>query len=86
MGWLLLSCGVVLIAVGIERSYGAARRAVSPLVHAGEPTRARLEAQRPFPFRPRVRTFVARATLSVAWLAIALYGLFLASTAQVSLA
>jgi hypothetical protein len=31
---------------------------------------------RPLPFRPKVRTVVTRALVSMGWLAIALYGLY----------
>ena len=59
--------------------YAVAREAISPLVHAGEPTRTAIEATRPLLARPRVRLFVRRLTTSIGWIAIALYGLFLAS-------
>lgn len=79
VGPLLVSCGVLGAVLGAWRGYAVAREAISPLIHTGEPTRTALEATRPFLARPRVRLFVRRLTTSIGWIAIALYGLFLAS-------
>jgi hypothetical protein len=65
--------------VGAWRGYAAAREAMAPLGHAGDPTRTAIEATRPFLARARVRLFVRRLMASVAWIAVALYGLFLVS-------
>ena len=82
MGAVLFGCGLVLAAVGGWRGYGLARRAVAPLALAGEPTRTAIEALRPLPMRPRVRTFAARVAMSLGWLAVAFYGLFMIAAAQ----
>lgn len=79
MGAILEFCGLTAALVGAWRGYAVAREAISPLVHAGEPTRTAIEATRPLLARPRVRLFVRRLSISIGWIAIALYGLFLAS-------
>jgi hypothetical protein len=79
IGLLLVSCGALGAVLGAWRGYAVAREAISPLIHAGEPTRTAIEATRPLLARPRVRLFVRRLTISIGWIAIALYGLFLAS-------
>ena len=76
----LIGSGAVLTFVGSWRGYAFARRALAPLIHEGEPTRSLLEGLRPLPLRPRVRTFALRVVLSVMWLALAFYGLYLAVT------
>lgn len=82
MGVVLLGCGLVLTAVGMWRGYALARRAVVPFVHEGEPTRAAIEALQRLPMRPRFRLFLSRAALSLVWLAMAFYGLFLVAASQ----
>jgi len=79
MPFLLVLTGLTTAAIGTWRSYGAARLAVAPLVHLGERTRTALDAGLPVHERSRVRLFVRRVTLSIAWLVIGFYGLFLAS-------
>jgi hypothetical protein len=81
----LLGSGAALACIGGWRGYASARRALAPLIHEGEPTRARIEATRPFPMRPRVRMFAARVALSIGWLTLAFYGLFLAVTGATGL-
>jgi hypothetical protein len=76
VAFVLATCGFVLTAIGVWRSYTSARHALAPLAHQGDPTRAAIEAMRPLPFRPKVRTVVTRALVSMGWLAIALYGLY----------
>ena len=80
VGLALIGSGAVLAVVGAWRGYALARRALAPLIHEGEPTRSLIEGLRPLPMRPRVRTFASRVLLSVAWLALAFYGLYLAVT------
>ena len=75
-------CGLVVAVIGGWRSYAMAREALAPLVHDGDPTRSAIEASRPFPMRPRVRLFARRVTLSVGWLLVAFYGLYLVASAQ----
>ena len=79
IGLLLVSCGTFGVVLGAWRGYTLAREALSPLIHEGEPTRTAIEATRPVLARPRVRLFVRRLTISIGWIAVALYGLFLAS-------
>jgi len=82
--FLLLASGTVLVVVGFVRGYAAARLALSPLIHEGEPTRSVVEALQPLPMRPRFRRMAGRVAQSIAWLSVALYGLFLISAAQVA--
>jgi hypothetical protein len=77
MGILLATCGLTALVLGSWRSYAVARDALGPIVHDGEPTRTRLEADWPIYRRSRVRRFVRRVVVSVGWLSIAMYGLFL---------
>jgi hypothetical protein len=86
LGLALTGSGAVLAVVGGWRGYVFARRALSPLLHEGEPTRTRIEALRPLAMRPRVRLFASRVVLSVLWLGLAFYGLFLAVTGAAWLA
>ena len=76
LAFILATCGFVLTAIAVWRSYTSARQALAPLAHQGDPTRAALEALRPLPFRPKVRTVVSRVLLAMGWLAVALYGLY----------
>ncbi len=68
---------MVAAVIGVWRSYAVAREALAPVAHEGDPTRTAIEATRPLPLRPRVRLFVRRVVVSVAWLTVALYGLYL---------
>ena len=74
--FLLLTCGFVLVVVGLVRSYSLVRQAIAPLIHQGDPTRAAIEALRPLPMRPRFRVAAMRAVMAMAWLVISLYGLY----------
>jgi hypothetical protein len=78
MGTLVIACGLVVVAIGVWRSYGLAREALGPLVHEGEATRTAVEAARPMHARFRVRLFFRRVVAAVGWSVIALYGVFLA--------
>ena len=82
MGIVLEICGATAALIGGWRSYAMAREALAPLVHDGDPTRSAIEASRPFPMRPRVRLFARRVILSVGWLFVAFYGLYLVVSAQ----
>jgi hypothetical protein len=82
---VLGACGLVLMIVGLLRSYLVARTAIAPLIHQGDPTRAAIEALRPLPFRPKFRTVLIRALVSMGWLALSLYGLYLVVRASVVL-
>jgi hypothetical protein len=77
MGMLLTACGLTALVLGSWRSYAVACDALGPIVHDGEPTRTRVEAAWPIYKRSRVRRFVRRVFVSVGWLSVAMYGLFL---------
>jgi hypothetical protein len=79
MGTILVLSGLMTAVLGTWRGYAAARAAVGPLVHDGEPTRTAIEAARPLHARSRVRLFARRVAVSVGWLLVATYGLFLLS-------
>ena len=80
MGPLLVVTGLTASVIALWRSYAAAREAIGPVVHPGEPTRTALEAVRPLHARSRVRLFAARVARSVGWLLVASYGLFLVAS------
>ncbi len=77
---LLLTCGLVLAGLGTWYGYLHARAALLAPMREVEPTRARIDARRSVLARTRVRRFARSAVLSVCWLTIALYGLYMAST------
>lgn len=81
IGGILLFCGGLLAVVGTWRGYVSARAALGPIAHRadGDPTRAAVEAAQPLVARPRVRAALASVLRAVAWLGLAMYGLFLAS-------
>ncbi|MBP1705863.1 MAG: hypothetical protein H6Q36_1602 [Chloroflexi bacterium] len=74
-----VACGVTAVAVAGATSYRHLRGAIEPLHQDGEPTRAAIEATRPFAARSRVRLVVRHAVLAAGWLTVALYGLGLAA-------
>ena len=82
--FLLLGCGLAAVGIGSWRGYRATRAAVAPLVHDGDPTRTAIEATRRVIDRPRVRLFARRLAVALGWLAVAMYGLFLVTAAQVA--
>ncbi len=82
IGPLLVACGVTLTALGAWRSYAVAREAIAPLVHEGDPTRHAIEAHRPLPLRPRVQLAARRVAISLGWLLLAFYGLYLVTGGQ----
>ena len=84
MGLLLVLSGLTAAAFGLWRGYAAARGALGPLIHDGEPTRTAIEAARPLHARSRVRLFARRASLSVLWLVVGFYGLFLVAVGLVA--
>lgn len=79
IGFVLVCSGALGVLLGAWRGYAVARQAIAPIVHAGDPTRTAIEATRPVYDRPRVRLFARRLAISIGWIAVALYGLFLAS-------
>jgi len=82
VGFVLEVCGGMAIVIGGWRSYAVAREALAPLAHDGDPTRTEIEAARPLVERPRVRLFARRAAVSLGWLAVAFYGLYLVVRGQ----
>jgi hypothetical protein len=82
MQLLLETCGIVALVIGGWRSYAMAREALGPVAHQGDPTRTALEAGRPFLERMRVRLFLRRLAVSLGWLLVAGYGLYLVSVGQ----
>ncbi len=77
MRLILETCGIVAVAIGGWRSYAMARAALGPIAHQGDPTRTALEAGQPILARTRVRLFLRRVAVAVAWLLVAGYGLYL---------
>jgi len=82
MQLLLETCGIVALVIGGWRSYAMAREALGPIAHQGDPTRTALEAGRPILERTRVRLFLRRIAISLAWLLVAGYGLYLVAVGQ----
>lgn len=78
---VLLTSGLVAAVLGTWRAYAVARQAVGPFVHEGDATRTLIDAGRPVHARIRVRLFARRVGTALAWLALAMYGLFLLSVA-----
>ncbi len=71
--------GVFSVVCGSWRGYLAARQAVLPLVREGDPTRTLIEATRPLHERSRVRLAARNVGVSLLWLGVAMYGLYLAT-------
>ena len=82
MGHVLIVCGFVVIAIGTWRGYANARAVVAPLVHPGDATRTAAEATSHVAEPARVRQAARNLVAAIAWLVIALYGLFLVATAE----
>lgn len=82
IGEILVLSGAATAGIGGWRGYGAARQAIGPFVHEGDPTRSAIEASRPLVARPRVRRFVRGLVIAVGWLLVAMYGLYLVGFAQ----
>jgi hypothetical protein len=76
---VLILSGTFALGWGVVRGYLCARAALLPLTGEGEPTRGLIEASRPVYARTRIRTAARQAALAVVWLAVALYGLYLAT-------
>ncbi len=79
MGGIIVLCGLIVVVIAGWRSYALAREALVPLAHVSDtdPTRRAIEAQQPLPMRPRVRRFARCVALSVIWLVVCFYGLYL---------
>ena len=78
-GDILVISGLFALVYGTWRGYVAARQAVLPLVRQGDETRTLIEAARPLHERSRVRIAARNVGLSLVWLAVAMYGLYLAT-------
>lgn len=78
-GVVLVISGLFAVGYGTWRGYAAARQAVLPLVREGDETRTLIEAARPVHERSRVRLAARNAGLSMLWLGVAMYGLYLAT-------
>ena len=76
---VLIATGLFSTGWGCWRGYAAARATLVPLQSGGDPTRALVEAAQPVHARARVRAAAHNVLLAVLWLAVALYGLFLAT-------
>jgi hypothetical protein len=74
---VLILAGAFAATWGVVRGYLSARAALLPIVGDGEPTRGLVEASQPVYTRPRVRMAARHAVLAVAWLVVAMYGLYL---------
>jgi hypothetical protein len=83
MPLVLVACGLVLAGTGTWFGYRSARDALVPAVRDGDPTRAALDATRPLHARPGIRRAVRSVAAAVAWLVLALYGLYLAQTGMI---
>jgi hypothetical protein len=82
MSAVLVLTGLVAVAIGTWRGYVNARLVLAPLVHPGEPARTAVEATQPLLARARVRRAARHVLVSLAWLAVAMYGLFLVASAE----
>ena len=82
MGLVLLLCGLSATTIGTWRGYANARAVMAPLAHPGDPTRTAVEATQPLAERARVRRMARNLAAAVAWLVIAMYGLFLIASAE----
>jgi hypothetical protein len=74
-----LVAGLAAATYAAWRSYVAARSALLPLIREGDPTRTLIDATRPVYSRSRVRIAARNVAISLVWLTVAMYGLFLAS-------
>jgi hypothetical protein len=79
---VLLACGLAATAIGTWRGYVNARAIVAPLVHPADATPTAVEATTPDAERARVRQAARNVVAAIAWLVIALYGLFLVASAE----
>ena len=79
---VLLACGLAATAIGTWRGYVNARAVVAPLVHPAGATRTAVEATTPAAERAPIRQAARNLVAAIAWLVIALYGLFLVASAE----
>jgi hypothetical protein len=81
VGAILLLSGFVAVTYGSWRGYAAARSALIPLLREGDETRSRIDAARPIHARARVRAAARNVVFAVAWIMVAMYGLYLLTAA-----
>jgi len=79
LGAVLVLSGLIALTYGSWRGYAAARAALLPLVRDGDPTRTLIETSRPLHARVRIRLAVRHVLLAMAWLAVSMYGMYLAT-------
>jgi hypothetical protein len=79
IGAILMLSGAFAAVYGSWRGYLAARSALLPFVREGDATRSLVEAAQPVHERARVRFAIRHAGLSLLWLGVAMYGLYLAT-------
>ena len=77
VGIVMEVCGFILVTIGGWRSYAMVLEAMQPIADDGDPTRMALEASRPAPLRPKVRTLARRIAVSIGWLVLASFGVYL---------
>jgi protein-L-isoaspartate O-methyltransferase len=82
MELVLLACGLSATAIGTWRGYANARAVMAPLAHPGDATRTAIEATQPLAERARVRRMARNLAAAIAWLVLAMYGLFLIASAE----
>ena len=76
---VVVASGLFAMAYGSWRGYVAARAALMPLLGDGDPTRTLIESTRPIHARVRVRLALRQVVVAMAWLTVALYGMYLAT-------
>ncbi len=76
---VLVATGLFLTVYGSLRGYATARAVLMPLGRDGEPTRTLVDSTRPVLARTRVRGAARNLGLALAWLAVAMSGLYLAT-------
>lgn len=79
---VLFLSGLAAVAIGTSRGYANARAVVAPLVHPGDATRTAIEATQPLAERARLRRMARNVAAAIAWLFLAMYGLFLIASAE----
>ena len=82
MELVLVACGLAAVAIGSWRGYANARAVVVPPVHPADAGRTDDEAKTSVAERARVRQVARNLAAAIAWLLIAMYGLFLFAAAE----
>jgi hypothetical protein len=77
VGAILLLSGFVAITYGSWRGYEAVRSALTPMLRDGDETRSLIDETRPVHTRTRVRIVARNGAVAVAWICVAMYGLYL---------